>query len=520
MICPNCMAEISDDSKFCIKCGARIEEPAQTDTAWNATADFVENSTDDNTGNDSGDVCSKCGHAIKAGMKFCTKCGAPVDESTPAKKSFEHPDFKSAVAARKAPAAPSPAPAPAPAPVPVPTETQSETGKSHSKSLIFIIILVIIALIVAILLVLKSTGLLSRGNNDQNQNVQTSSNTVNENKPDEGNGEDDPEPEPEPEPEEDPEAVAARLAEIEQIKSDIDAAVKTGDESQGISEGYPAALDGYITLATEYEMAGELSGDALSVFDKYTEQVRYSVSLLDGQKVSSGLYIQSMVYYDNLASYASRLKESGYDIDVDNVNEERASRREIYRVKYINAINEISSRENWSRDEAWALMDDAASILDEDGDPELFDTDDPDDPLRLRYIYSLAGATRKHLEKGFADKSITAEEALETIDELLPETDYNLQLLFDAIYYAEKAGVDAAPYQDAYNAIVERLGENEGIIIIMDHARADKTHIDLNHFWAFNDISSNANPDFQVSLTNGTTAETRAWIRDNIKVNR
>ena len=165
-------------------------------------------------------------------------------------------------------------------------------------------------------------------------------------------------------------------------------------------------------------------------------------------------------------------------------------------------------------------MADAASILDDNGNPELFDEDDLDDPLRLRYIYSLAWATRKHLETGFADKSITAEEALDTIDELLPETDYNLQLLFDAIYYAEKAGVDATPYEEAFNTIMEKIGENQGIIIIMDHARADDTHIDLNHFWAFNDISPDADPDIQVSTTNGTTAETRAWIRDNIRVSR
>jgi hypothetical protein len=517
MICPNCKAEISDDSRFCIKCGTKLQE-MQAAAENSSTAASVKPA--DNNGDASGVVCSKCGHAVKAGMKFCTKCGAPVDESTPVKKSFEHPDFKSAISERKNAAAAPSSPAPAPAPAPIPAETQPEPEKSHSKGLIFIIILVIIALIVAILLVLKSTGLLSRGNNDQNQNVQTSSNTSDEDTPNEGEGEDDPEPEPEPEPEEDPEVVAARLAEIEQIKSDIDAAVKTGDESQGINEGYTTALDGYITLATDYELADEVSGDALKVFDKYTEQVRFSVSLLDGQKVSSGLYIQSMVYYDDLVSYASNLHEAGYDIDVDKVSEERASLRETYRIKYINAINEISSRENWSRDEAWELMADAASILDDDGNPVLFDEDDLDDPLRLRYIYSLAWATRKHLETGFADKSITAEEALDTIDELLPETDYNLQLLFDAIYYAGKAGVDAAPYEDAFNAIMEKIGENQGITIIMDHAKADETHIDLNHFWAFNDISPDADPDIQVSTTNGTTAETRAWIRDNIRVSR
>lgn len=554
MICPKCKAEITDGSKFCIKCGARIqdapqqtntdkpaeaenakvpEKPADTDTAKapEKPADAPAAPAPENpapsvpapekpaeSAKAAGVVCLRCGHAVKDGMKFCTKCGAPVGEGaspSPVKSFAEHAEGTPAPAApvKKPQVSVPSAPAPAPA-----EKEQPETEKSHSKGLIFIIVLVIIALIVAILLILKSTGLLSRGNSGQGSGVQTSSNENN------GSSDEDEEPDPEPvndpEPEEDPEVIAARLAEIEQIKNDIDEAVKAGDESEGVNGYYPAALDGYTTLASEYDMAEEVSDDALDILDKYAWQVRYSVSLLDGQKVSSGLYIQSLTYYDNLVSYAKQLSDAGIDADVNKITAERDSLRDTYRTKYIEAINEISSRENWSRDEAWELMADAASILDDNGNPELFDEDDLDDPLRLRYIYSLAWATRKHLETGFADKSITAEEALDTIDELLPETDYNLQLLFDAIYYAEKAGVDATPYEEAFNTIMEKIGENQGLIIIMDHARADDTHIDLNHFWAFNDISPDANPDIQVSTTNGTTAETRAWIRDNIRVSR
>ena len=115
---------------------------------------------------------------------------------------------------------------------------------------------------------------------------------------------------------------------------------------------------------------------------------------------------------------------------------------------------------------------------------------------------------------------MTAEDALDEIDKVLKETDYNLQLIYDGIYYCGQAGIDPTPYTQAFNTIMEKLGENEGILIILDPTQATDTNIDLNHFWAFNDISSGANPDFQVSTTNGTTAETRAWIRENIRINR
>ena len=320
--------------------------------------------------------------------------------------------------------------------------------------------------------------------------------------------------------EEDPEVTEARLAEIEEIKEEIKGYVKEGDKSEDITGHYPAALDLYIKLAKEYDMAEDISKEADDIFSRYATQVRHSVSLLDGQRVSSDLYIQSRIYYDEILEYVDRLESAGIEIHADSIIEESDNLIEVYREKYILAINEIASRENWSRDEAWELASDAASIVDDDGNMVLFDPDDLDDPLRLRYIYSLAWVTRKHIETGIKDKTMTAEDALDEIDSVLKETDYNLQLIYDGIYYCSQAGIDPTPYTQAFNTIMEKLGENEKILIILDPKQANETNIDLNHFWAFNDISSGANPDFQVSTTNGTTAETRAWIRENIRINR
>ena len=561
MNCPNCKAEITNDMKFCIKCGTKIETPETSAKPEETLAqipkvNLAKPAPQDKPAEEAGPqspvsekpaeeagsqapvsekpaeeaepqapasekpaeeakpqapaqpaLCPKCGAQLKEGTKFCTKCGAPVGSGSTPSQQAEAPKYSGFASLGSA----SPAQAASPAQNAAPAEPASEKEKksSSSKGLIIIIILVIAALIVAILLALKSMGVFSGGRQD-NEVSQSGGRD---------DDEDDEDDEDEPE-EEDPEAAAEKAAEIEEIKDQIKSYVKEGDKSDAMSGSYPAALDLYIRLADEYDMAEDISKEADDIFARYAEQVRYSVSLLDGQYVSSGLYVQSRIYYDEIIEYADKLEKAGIEINSDSIREESDNLIEVYRKKYILAINEISSRDNWSRDEAWSLASDAASIVDEDGNTVLFDPDDQDDPLRLRYIFSLALVTRKNIETGIKDKTMTAEEALDEIDSVLRETDYNLQLIYDGIYYATEAGIDPTPYTEAFNSIMEKLGENEKILIVLDPSQANETSIDLNHFWAFNDISSGANPDFQVSTVNGTTAETRAWIRENIRINR
>lgn len=55
-ICPNCGKELSENAKFCSKCGNRYEE--QTDiTQQNCK------------------FCSNCGNQVRADAKFCHVCG-------------------------------------------------------------------------------------------------------------------------------------------------------------------------------------------------------------------------------------------------------------------------------------------------------------------------------------------------------------------------------------------------------------------------------------------------------------
>ena len=560
MICPNCQAEMQDDVKFCIKCGTRLHE-------------------DKKPGGKTPKFCIHCGTSLHEGSRFCTKCGAPVEENTASgnaadnktsdseKTAAKTADKAPAVnTADKAPASNTAAKSPAPAAAqaqpgrtvrpaqtsaaaataataatasavtaaaqaqlgrtvrPAQTSAAAATAavsapekKRSSKGIIIVAVLAIAALIVAILLALKSMGVFSGRDSSaysapEPQTAVSDTDTPPEDEP--GTEETDPEPEV------DPEAEAARLKEIEDIKNSIEEAVAAGDASEEISDDYPRAFEGFINLATGYGLAEEISDEASGIFDRYMNQVNNSIALLDGQKVSSGLYIQSRVYLDRALQYANELTDAGITIDRTALDAESAELVERYRDKYIAAINEISSRENWSRDEAWQLADDAASIKDENGSTVLFDEADSDDPLRLRYIYCLAWVTRKNIEKGLADGTMDASGALDEIDRVLPMTDMNPMLLYDAVQYCGKAGVDPASYSAAFDQIKEVLAENEGISLILDHAKAKDNKVDLNHFWYFNDISEGADTAYQVSDFNGTSAETRAWIRENVKVSR
>ncbi len=564
MKCPNCQTELTGQEKFCIKCGTKIpenmqpkaEEPKKEEVKQEPVAEEPKKEEEkaeqpvivtpkpmsEEKPQESKEpvkiepvkpeikpepdikdpesmivkppvsappvFCIKCGAKMQPGAKFCTKCGTPVDQN-------QKPAGASSVVAStaKAPATPVQSAPVQNAPVQN-APAGEEKAKKGSKGIILIIVLAICALIVAILLALKATGVLSR--------ITSGISQITEEAADNDNNEEDEETpdEDEEEPEEDPAVAEARRQEISDIMDEIDAAVEEGDKSELITDDYGTALDGYIKLASKYELADDVSKEAAEVFEKYVQQVRNSIALLDGQHVSSGLYIQSREYYDEILGYADAMTNAGIKFDDCGIGAESDALIEVYRGKYIYAINEITSRENWSRDEAWELMEDAASIVDEDGDRILFNEDDLDDPMRLRYIYSLAWKTRKDIETGIADGSMTYEDALDRIDSVLRDTDYNLMLLHDGIYYSDKAGIDSAPYMVAFNNEIEKMQEFDGVIVVLDPSKTDETHFEMNHFWIFNDISDGADPAYQVSFTNGTSATTRAWIRENIRVNR
>lgn len=65
MICKNCGKEISDQSKFCPKCGTPVKQPEKIQAEPSVPKD---------------QVCTRCGHPVRPGSKFCLKCGFRVGD--------------------------------------------------------------------------------------------------------------------------------------------------------------------------------------------------------------------------------------------------------------------------------------------------------------------------------------------------------------------------------------------------------------------------------------------------------
>jgi hypothetical protein len=180
---------------------------------------------------------------------------------------------------------------------------------------------------------------------------------------------------------------------------------------------------------------------------------------------------------------------------------------------FISSINDITEYENWSRDEAWTYAEQAYSIK-ENGKPILFDDEDLEDPLRMRYVYCLAWITTKRCETGIEEGTLSYADAVNSLTAILDETDYNLLLLQYIISYGSNAGIDISKYLNAYNAIVDEIKREQNLTIGTDIGVTSATSVDLRHFWYFNDLDGEES--YKVDAHNGTTKATRDWIRSNI----
>ncbi len=275
-----------------------------------------------------------------------------------------------------------------------------------------------------------------------------------------------------------------------------------------------AAVDKLITALKNGADKTDISEKLAKAFSLCTKANIELAKNIERVTLDSAGYTQILSYKDDLMKQAGVIADAGLEADTAEWDEYEQGLSQRARDLYISKINEIATRPDWSRDEAWNLADDAYKIKDSNGKPLLWNEDDLDDPLRLRYEYSLAWIVQKRCLNGVADGTMSETDAITTINSVLAETDYNLVLLRLIIIYGTNQKMDMKPYENAYNAIVTKVRDTEGFSITNGTNLSSTTSADYTHFLFFNDLSGNE--EYRVDTHNGTTAEVRAWIRENI----
>lgn len=261
-------------------------------------------------------------------------------------------------------------------------------------------------------------------------------------------------------------------------------------------------MDGINNLSEaihQFAKEAEEAGDAClaskrieDAYDIYSSSVLKHKEFLEEQALSGAIYSQILLELNEAISLGNELEEKGYVVHMSLLKDSRSDFETAYADKIIAAFDEFTSRDTWSRTEAWNLM--SATV------DNMFDSSDLDNPIKLRYAYALSWWTQKQIETELNNGTITSKGAAIKIANMIDIMDYNPMMINYYIAYMNAAGEDCTEVLNAYNEIVEHIAQSQGLRI--------GTDIDLAHFWYFNDFINHPVDD-----VNGVTQENRQWIR-------
>lgn len=442
MICPNCNNEVKENDKFCEKCGFHLAEMAAPNAKKGSTAP----------------VCKKCRAELKPGAKFCIKCGSPVGTSGFIQK----------------------------------------THASNSKPILLVLVILVLftAAGIAGFFIRKGMIPIPRVGNDSDNIEAMDDESFSERSVEEDSG-----------------AITETVMETiaadpsaDVLFSDIDELVETmkihineDAETVNVMNGLSSAVNDYVAKAEEAGSVSLAAGRIEDAYRLYVEAVNKHKDMMSASTLSGAIYAQVMSELDAADALGNELVRKGYGIDLSEVETSRDVFDQSYRERIIDTFDEFTTRDAWSRTEAWKLMKDTAD--------NMFDSSDLDDPIRQRYAYALAWWTQKQTETELASGIITEKGAAIKIAGLLEAMDYNPMMINCYIRYMEASGEDCSSVVMAYNEVVQHIKDTQGIEIGKD--------MELAKFWYFNDISEPAD-GIRDGATNGVTKENREWIRNRM----
>ena len=190
-------------------------------------------------------------------------------------------------------------------------------------------------------------------------------------------------------------------------------------------------------FAKEAEEAGDVSLASERIedaYDIYSSAVIQHKAFLEKQALSGAIYSQILLELDEAISLGNDLAEKGYAVNMSLLKDSRSDFETSYADKVITTFDEFTTRETWSRTEAWNLMSATAD--------NMFDTSDLDNPIRLRYAYALSWWTQKQIETELSNGTITLKGAAIKIANMIDIMDYNPMMIQYYITYMNAVGED------------------------------------------------------------------------------
>ena len=283
---------------------------------------------------------------------------------------------------------------------------------------------------------------------------------------------------------------------VETAKSQMD----TDAEIINVMDSLSSAVRIYGDKAEEAGDAAAASDRVQDAYEAYIKAVIRHKNMMNASTLSGAIYAQIMSELDEAVALGDEMVQKGFETDTFDLEIERKVFDESYRERIMDTFDEFTTRQAWSRTEAWNLMRDTAD--------NMFDSSDLNNPLRLRYCYALAWWTQKQIETELASGTITQKGAAIKIADLIEAMDYNPMMIDYYIQYMSASGEDCQDVIAAYDELVRHIDETQGIAL--------GSEIDLAHFWYFNDITAPA-ASVQDGSVNGVTPENREWIRSRMK---
>lgn len=207
-------------------------------------------------------------------------------------------------------------------------------------------------------------------------------------------------------------------------------------------------LQQYADFAETHSNPDFVSERVQNVFADYQRKFLEHIELLEGQGVSSGLYLQMNMDFNDALELAARLSELGMSVDTAQIEEKYTVLPQTYKERYISTFVELaeqSRNENGvvSRSALWSLMEGVDQL-------EFYDRENPEDPLRRCYTAAFVLQIDSEMDV------LSDLQANIRIYEVMEEADYSPLLIY---YLAERSqDAEAMEWRNHVQAVMENHG--------------------------------------------------------------